>query len=516
MVTDPRLRLVAGTELAEHGATVLAALDRIRVVLRLNNAPPATAPAVGLLIGLVARLFAHVAIDGDVTATVSGSSFSATDLLDRLAWLRPSAVAEPTVDRVISIGWPADHSVDLGIGGGAWTARLGRGAPQPVIVEPDGALLGVQVAVCLAVGELVKDVLAPIGFISRRLDHDFVWDLLTYRVGKPADVPDQLEHRPIAVAVAGVGSVGTSLVCALLGAGRPSVLRVELVDPELFDDRNPFRYPALVDNVLGIGKARWARDLLLAAGVKAEAHRCDIGRWVSTTVQPGFDGVLVASPDTIDGRRDVADVLARTTVSVGVGGLAFHVSRHHSGDGLACPYCEYVDTGPVSTQAEVYAANTGLGVARILQLMQPGAVLTAADAHTAMAAGKISGGTATALVGHRLDDLIARTYAEAAVGAPTGRGGDAGPVFLAAPYVSALAGTLAAVEISKISLGLPGVDRRLDLDLAGLPQGYLRRPAADPTGHCLCASPVRQDAAEQLYHPTLVAGRVDIRRGEGH
>src|SRR5204862_1474989 len=88
------------------------------------------------------------------------------------------------------------------------------------------------------------------------------------------------------------------------------------------------------------------------------------------------------------------------------------------------------------------------------------------------AAGRVQPETAIALVGHRLEDLVARAYAEVGIGSPAASSD--GQVYLAAPYVSALAGVLAAIEIYKISLGLAGVDRRVDLDLAGVPQGYLR------------------------------------------
>src|SRR5882724_7494583 len=126
MLTDPRLRLVAGTELADHDEAVLAALDGVRVVLRVGGAPPSASAGVGLLIGLVARLFAHVHIDGDARAEVSGVTLSAAELLERLRWLRPAAAVQPTVDKVIGIGLTGGRPVDLGVGGGAWTARVGR------------------------------------------------------------------------------------------------------------------------------------------------------------------------------------------------------------------------------------------------------------------------------------------------------------------------------------------------------------------------------------------------------
>lgn len=503
MLTDPRLRLVAGTELAADGEAVLAALDSVRVVLRVDGAPPSASAGVGLLIGLVARLFAHVHVDGDARAEVSGLTMPASELLERLRWLRPAAAAQPTLDTVIGFGLTGGRPVDLGVGGGVWTARLGR-APQPVTQVYGEPLFGVQAAVCLAVAELIKETLLPVGFRSRRLDRTLVWDLLNYRVDTATEPVDRQGRVPVEVMLAGVGSVGTSVVSALLSANTPFLANLVLIDPEDFDDRNPFRYPALVDDITGAGKAPWARQRLTDAGFEASAYQGTVAQWVADSPEPGFDGVLVASPDTLTGRRDITDVLARTTLSVGVAGLAFHVSRHHLGDGMACPYCEYVSVGPPSTQAEVHAAHTGLEVNRVLQLMQPGAVLTSDDLDRVHAAGKISTASRVALLGHRLDDLVIRAYAEVRVAST----GESGQVLLAAPYVSALAGVLAAVEIYKISCGLPAVDRRLDMDLSGLPQGYVRRPSADVTGRCLCASGFRRAAMRQLYRSMGGPGRV--------
>jgi hypothetical protein len=495
-VTDSRLRLVNGTHLAEHGAAVLQALDVRRVIVKVSGAPISAAPAVRLLVGLVARLFSHIEIDGEAEAGVAGASISASGLLDQLAWLRPEPTASPIIDRIIGLGNVQDSSVTLGVGGGVFDCRVGR-QRQPIIADR-GPLLGVQAAVCIAVAELVKEALGPVGMIARRLDDEFLWDLLTYRVGVLEPVTPVGRTYP-RVALAGCGSVGTSVVAALASADEPFVAGVDLIDPEVFDDRNPFRYPAIVGDVTGGAKVVWAADLLAEAGIPAMPFAGTIEQWVTSQDAPGFNGLLVASPDTVAGRRDVADVLARNTLSIGVSGMAFHLTRHHSGDGMACPYCEYVPLGPATTQADVYAAQTGLEVARVLQLMQPNVVLTAQDLAVAQAASKIQPETGAALIGHRLDDLVARAYAEVALVVTNRASSDDGQVFLATPYVSALSGILAAAEILKVHLGLRGVDRRLDVDLSGLPQGFTRRIPADATGRCLCASPFRRRFGRRLY-----------------
>ncbi|WP_328442728.1 hypothetical protein [Amycolatopsis sp. NBC_00438] len=498
MVTDPRLRLVQGTDLAEHEQRVLTALDSVRVILRMRRAPASAAAGIGLMVSLTARLFAHVEIDGDAQASVSGFTTPATELLGRLSWLRPPAAAAATSDAVIAIGDTEDRAVDLGVGGGVWTATLARRQQVPLAADTSAPHFGLQAAACLAVAELVKEVLAPLGLKARVLRDYLTWDLSNYGLSAIDPPPSGDTRNDQHLAIAGVGSVGTSVISALLSSPEPFVSSIDLIDPEDFDDRNPYRYPALLDDVVGEKKVLWARDQLAQAGVRAAPHPVGLAEWISQQARPGLSGVLVASPDTLDGRRDVADMLARETLSIGVAGMAFHVSRHHPGDGLACPYCEYVDSTPTSSQADVFAAHTGLMATRIRQLMQPGALLTAADVAASVAAGKITSNSADRLAGHRLDDLVARAYAEVAVPV-LGQRNAGGQVLLAAPYVSALAGILAAVEVYKGHLGVPRIDRRVDVDLTGLPQGFVRRPAADSSGRCLCASPFRQRAAAALY-----------------
>jgi hypothetical protein len=237
-----------------------------------------------------------------------------------------------------------------------------------------------------------------------------------------------------------------------------------------------------------------------------------VGPWAVGRAKPGFDGLLISSVDTLSGRLEVADVLARDTLSLGVAGLALHAQREPAGSDRACPYCDYASSAPPSTQAEVHAASTGLSVGRVLELLgRDDARLTGADFDLAVAAGRVSPDRRGSLVGAPLSDLVRQVYAEAALapgapappaGAPpaTGEGqpGD-GVVAVAAPHVSWFAGTIAAVETVKQMLGLPLLDGRVDVDLAGLPPGLVRAMPPDPGGTCVCRSAVRRRWLERLY-----------------
>jgi hypothetical protein len=161
----------------------------------------------------------------------------------------------------------------------------------------------------------------------------------------------------------------------------------------------------------------------------------------------------------------------------------------------ACPFCDYVDTAPVMTQADVYVELTGLDLARVLQLLDVASQLTEQDVAAAVAAGKLPVEEALGLTGRRLEDLVNRLYAEAQIRTSTGTRA----MTVAFPQVSWFAGVLAAVEIVKEVRGLPLLQGRVDVDLSGLPPGALRAMPPDPSGRCVCHSGLRRRTYLGLY-----------------
>lgn len=90
---------------------------------------------------------------------------------------------------------------------------------------------------------------------------------------------------------------------------------------------------------------------------------------MAVQASPELHSLAVSSVDELGGRLDVADVLARTTLSVGVNGLSIRMLCADAlGDG-ACPYCEYVTATPPLAQAAVIAGQTGLPEGRVATLL---------------------------------------------------------------------------------------------------------------------------------------------------
>lgn len=509
---DPRLRILDTSTTA--AADVIAALDATTVVIRIGAEVSGPARvAAGALAAMAARLFGHVEVHGDTTLPTNW--WGLADISELVA--AASALISPHLSvskrtLTVVVGSDATGEADFGIGGGDFVARLARHA---VPVSPGTHYLGLHAAACLAVSQLMGIVLADHGVGVVELVDDYTLDLLTHRpVSQHKTVPAEVvaatgQDAEFELVFGGVGSVGSSAVALSATALAPAYnngvappgLTISLVDLDRFDPaRNPFRYPALLGGETE-PKADALAIKLRAAGLDATGHTAPVGTWAVARDSPGVRGLFVSSVDTLAGRLEVADVLAEQTLSIGVSGLLLHAQRERMDGTSACPFCDYVDSAPAHTQAEVYVEMTGLELPRVLQLLEPATLLTEQDVAAAVAAGKLSTARAGGLAGHRLEDLVNRVYAEASVRASTGETVAA----VAFPQVSWFAGVLAAVEIVKQIRGLPMLEGRVDVDLAGLPPGAVRLMPPDPSGRCVCHSGVRRRAYLQLYAEPVAA-----------
>lgn len=82
--------------------------------------------------------------------------------------------------------------------------------------------------------------------------------------------------------------------------------------------------------------------------------------WTVRQPEPGLDGVVVSLVDSVEGRYEVADVLARFTLSAAVRGLSFHVQRERLGDDFRCPFGDFVTASTPLSQSAADAALSGL------------------------------------------------------------------------------------------------------------------------------------------------------------
>lgn len=523
MSADPRLRLMPDQALSSLGDAVLQRLNECSIRVCVDpDADAAALVAVAAFVAMLARLFPQVLVAAprELPTNWWGAT-SWDDLLERMSAIRPRAELMPTRHVTVGVG-QVTEPCDLYIGGGDWNVSVSRHMVPLESGNTHG--LGLHAAACLAISQLLTTELADLGFPGVSASEPIVTNLIDHGLHHVREESDGSSARssspkfalgvpsdsPLQLALAGVGSVGSSalaLLCTVcspvLNPGSSLVGRVAVtaIDKDRFDpDRNPFRYPALLGGE-STAKASTLSERLRELGVTADSRVEDVASWNQSREHPGWSGVLVSSVDTVNGRLDVADVLARQTLSAGVDGTALHIQWEGFADGAACPFCDFVRADPPSTQAGVYSQLTGLPIARVLALLQDGTVMDAEDVEVAIAAGRLNSDRRDALIGAPLNDLVRQAYAEFVVGRDSSGSGRDG-VALAAPHVSWFAGALVAAEICKALLGLPLVNRRVDVDVSGLPAGLVRVSPADTTGTCVCHSGVRISWYRQLYDLT--------------
>lgn len=488
---DPRVAL--GPSLAPGaGTAVVEMLDRLRPVVRVDpRAGEAAALAAATLFSLVVRTHAHGLLDGDAPLGPNPWAVNRlSELPERLGLCRPPAAASPDRELVIAVG-PGGGTADLWVGGDDWTARVGH-SPQPV-----GGCngLGLQAAAVYGAAEALKAALGS--HLAHVSAGELVWNLWDYR-DQPAPSMDRPEGRSLELVFFGSGSVGSSAL-GLIGCQAGLTGTADVVDADAFDpQRNPFRYPACTGAETG-PKAEWTAGLLRARGWEAQGHVLRASEWVAARSEPGFDGIAVSSVDTVSGRLQVADALASTTLSVGVSGTALHIQREHCFDEWACPHCEFVSAPTPLSQAQVHQQMTGLPLERVAQLHVSGDPLTAEDLARIVGAGKLHAERVSELVGHRLEDLLQRIYAQAVVVGGPAQPESGAVTAVSTPFVSWMGGVLISAELTKAAAGAPMVDRRVDLDLSGVPLGAVGRRSRDRSGCCTCHSPHRQRWANRLY-----------------
>jgi len=512
MNADPRVKL--SQELtAASAAPALEALDRARVIIRCQPGPGSGVNALGAaaFLALVSRAHAHVELDRDAALPPNPwGADSLQELYSNLSAIRPAPAASPAGTLLVDVGQPrADTGcrANLRIGGDTWTAETTRDGDlqsdttRGRVPDDQGAPYGILLAAGFGAAHLFREALRSLGLTAHPAGGDMLWNVLTYRhAAAPEDLATRASRaRWPAVAWLGCGSVNSSAGAALACEDLQG-LTAWTIDGDHFDPgHNSFRYPASTGAETG-DKASWLSGILRSAGANSSPHTGPVRDWVQTRPAPGFHGIAVCSVDTVDGRYEAADLLAQTTLSAAVSGMALHIQREHLGDGYRCPHCDFVDLRTPLGQAAADAALTGLEERRVIELLHNQQGLTETDVSQLVANGRVASSSATALLGRRIADLRARIYAEGVIPAPSP---DAPPTPVSAPFVSWVTGVLCAAEIAKAARSLPLVNRRIELDLHGLPDDFVYRLPQDKSGRCACASIVRRRWMYRLYRNSV-------------
>jgi hypothetical protein len=493
---DPRVELSTLTGGGDP-TPILHALDSVELVIEARPERQRSREdqvALYNLVSSAARLFPHVTIRLEPGVRCDLSPFANGDLLDELRRLHrdlaPTQTAEPA--HRFHLAW-GTAPTDAGLAGEASGWSYSVGPEHRPLARASGPPLGAIAASSFLVAQTFGRVLVRAGVnLAFHPTAGFTANLLDYRLSEAPKIDADCGIRLEPMVFLGTGSVGSSSVyIALLVSveGGP----VGLVDPDSFRERNKLRYPILRTAITD-PKVTWLAELARGSGLDLQPHEKDVQGFLKEFAESPVVALAAVSVDTPEGRRDATDVLARTTLNAGVGGMQLHVARHGFIDG-ACAYCQYVDEKPTVSGAQMLAQMIGVSVERVIAIQQlEGGVISEADAAQMAASGLFHGEPPR--VGERLQDLQRRIYAQAAVQT------EAGAVLISTPFVSAMTGLLLLVEALKESdqrLHPYRLAGRYELDMSGEPPPFTQTTVRDASGRCLCHSPFRRQAYRRLH-----------------
>lgn len=407
----------------------------------------------------------------------------------------------------------AERAISIAFDG--WTCALRRGASAGKIVAssvPFGALA----AACFAVAEVFKTLVAcsvsdeVAAHFRRRFTHDWrfsVWIMEQLNREAPRLAPPPVDPLPPLaidqVLQVGAGAVGNA---AALAFASTAAIRGDLavLDPKRVDVKNLNRCYYFTETDVGILKV----EVLERTATRPGLHVC--GWEQGFTAAAAHDGaIIVSTVDNNEVRHRMQEALPGVLVEGATGGTTVAVSVHSPGNGRSCLVCRHPDpaiggTRHVPLSLAEAAAATGLTEEEIASGRVHGTMAISDDVIARVAAR--SEDVATILrrareAGQDLCGALGDLRAEL--------GTISGPREASVPFVSNLAGVLAAAEVVKLLVRADGVadvpvlDNVLEIDLA-----------RDYSRHAQIAflEPPRSDCALCQARGDLVA-RVMARRG---
>ncbi len=480
--TRRALELVIGAERADISLTHFAA-GRVAVCVAAQTLEAANGMlAVTTTLNMLGRFI------GVVELHVIGATTPAVDAaLDAaLAWLRridtragrsmrraaAGTVEEAMVGARIWIGdaarvptgaAPLNPEIDVYVTFDAWTCALRRGAPAGAVVA-SGVPFGALAAACFAVAEVFKTLvttLVPdeqVDTFRRRFVHD--WRFSTWTMERLGDdvsssarpAPEALPPLSLdGVLQVGAGAVGNATALSFTSmqalGGELAVLDLKSVDVKNLnrcfyfseDDVDAPKVDVLERAATRVGLRVRGRNHGFDAGTAREAS------------------IILSTVDNNEVRHRMQEALPDALVEGATGGTTVAVGVHRPGNGRSCLVCRHPDPE--------------LGVTRRVPLSLTATATATGLTEAELATGRVAGETAIT------EEVIGRVTARSAeAGAALRRARDEGqdlcgalgdlrgqlgtvrgPRDASIPFVSNLAGVLAAAEVVKLLLRAAGV-----------------------------------------------------------
>ena len=397
-----------------------------------------------------------------------------------------------TVEGAVHIGAPGRSDVVLSVGARSSISAdrevVVRGSPWRAALDCDLAsegegIFGFLYAACMGAAQVLLHVLNGMKAAYRPMA-PFNFSLLDLLpCGADVDTP-KLITIP-GTHLVGVGAVGSAAVYALAYLGDLQGV-LHLIDNEAVDKTNLNRYVLMRRRDVGRSKVDVARDALGRTAIQSVPFRGAFSCYVKK--HGGAINLLLSPVDSPEGRRGLAKELPQRVINAATGRTTVTVSTHGFNDGKACLHCLYPVDPNGASREDIMAADMGLSVEEVRELVRTNAPVDAQlvariEAHRGADPGRWAGN-----VGAPIDSF----YVKAVCGEATLRLPVANVV---APlsFISASAGILLAVELVKTAhpeLSRWALDNYFRVDTLKHPNPAFRRlQPQDRSGRCICRDP---------------------------
>lgn len=404
-----------------------------------------------------------------------------------LSWIEPGSAVSPREQAAARV-WigeirtsnampePTDRDVSIAFDG--WSCELGRGAPIGA-AQPSAVPFGALSAACFAVAEVFKTLVAASlpdterpGF-QRRFTH--AWRFSAWSMERLMDGPATLLSagpqavEPVtldAVVQVGAGAVGNASALAFSTLSSVSG-ELRILDLKFVDEKNLNRCFYFTEDHLGWPKAKVLEELASRPELRVFAANDDF-----RAEHVSMSAIVLSTVDNNEARHRLQETLPVALVEGATGGTTISVAVHSAGNGRSCLVCRHPDPElgasrrePLSVRAaaeatgltedEITTGQVGVDVAITDEIIER----VAARSEEAAAILRRARGTGQDLCG-ALGDL------RSLLGTVTG------PREASVPFVSNLAGVLAAAEVVKLVMraagneNVPVLDNVLQLDMA--------------------------------------------------
>lgn len=469
---DPRIRIVRG-----HGVAAEAILARLDQPIEISLPPGRVSLRTQLLAlsltEILARVFPRIRFRGELDqAAATGLPPGPPTLRERLEGARqrghrPLLLATNGENVAVTVCVSQTGAGDLYVDAAGWQSYLGR-APSRLPASDDALPVGPLCAAARAAAQVFRTVLGDLLPPAPDMLESCYWSALDYAASaEPLAQPPTVAPTRVDAVFAGLGSVGGAAVYLLRHMPELSG-ELSLVDPQVLEHRNYVR--ALLADfdsaAAGLRKGEVAKAALgHHAALTATAHCEPFAEYVAARAPDAPLPLVACSVDTIRDRRSIQDAMPLEIVNAACSTSNVVVSGHRTDDG-PCLYCIYIEQvlDKDNILVRLIARRTGLAVNELSAALAQGAllpqhVLARIAHHNDLPAGAFDAYLNRPLIELYRAELV---YGESPVAD--------GSAAVAAPFITALAGFLLAVEVLKAStpalhpfrLGPQGELRALD------------------------------------------------------